>query len=343
MAQYNLNITVLQAPLSNVSNSTKGNFCFSDASFYHVFAYVIIFVLSLFGNSMTVAVIIKEKLVRKNAHLFLLNMAIADLIVTVVYMPRMVVMMLYGNIWLVTGTFGLVLCRVVPFLHHLAILVSVFTILGATIDRFCAMVFPLRNIMTRTVTRIIVVATWLLSATLRSPYFITPILKSEFCNTNFKALFGGYVQIYTRTLLCIYCSSLVLTVVLYTILIIKLKRSKPPGACSNAAQARKEKASRKLLHMLLVITVCFILCWFVYFFAFDIFKRPLDCSIRFVRLFLAHCNSAINPCVLVVFNSRYRNGYKHCFSKVFPSCKVNSEPYADSVGSTLKRCTFSSV
>ncbi|KAK3733125.1 hypothetical protein QZH41_003235 [Actinostola sp. cb2023] len=191
---------------------------------------------------MTVAVIMKEKLARRNPHLFLLNMAIADLIVTVVYMPRMVVMMLYGNIWLVTGTFGLVLCHAVPFLHHLAILVSVFIILGATIDRFCAMVFPLRNIMTRTVTRIIVVATWLLSAILRSPYLIRPILvqrgASFRCFSNIQRVFGKAKQVYYDVLVWLYCISLVVTIVLYSITVIKLRKTKAidVGVANDTAQ-----------------------------------------------------------------------------------------------------------
>ncbi|KAK3733132.1 hypothetical protein QZH41_003232 [Actinostola sp. cb2023] len=330
MARYNLNITVLKAPLSNVSNSTKVHICFLDASFYHAFAYVIIFVVSMFGNSMTVAVIIKGKLVSKNAHLFLLNMAIADLVVTVVYMPRMVVMMLYGNSWLVTGTFGLVLCRTVPFLHHLAILVPVFTILGATFDRFCAMVFPLRNIMTRTVTRIIVVATWLVSAILRSPYLVTPILKPAIgayqCVSSLGTLFGILLHVYAKLLLSVYCSSLFITIVLYSITIFKLRRSKSIGASNDAVQVRKEKASIKLFKLFIAVTICFICCWFVYFFADIFWNRPFPCELKFFRFFLAHSNSAINPCLLAVFNDRYRNAYKQIWMKIISLCtKCNSQ------------------
>jgi hypothetical protein len=193
---------------------------------------------------MTIAVVTRGRLSRKNVHLFLVNMAVADLVVTVVYMPRMVVMMLYGNSWLITGTFGLILCRAVPFLHHLAIMVSVFTILGATFDRFCAMVFPLRKIMTRCAGKATVVIIWLLSAALRSPYLITPKLKqigTELqCQSNHENLFGKHLKIYVNFLLAVYCASLVTTILLYSITILKLKRRNASGHCNEASQAKRD-------------------------------------------------------------------------------------------------------
>lgn len=297
-------------------------FCFTDASIFHILAYVAIFLLSLIGNSMTVHIIVRGRLIRKNAHLFLLNMAAADLVITVVYLPRMVIMMVYGTKWFVSGTPGLVLCRTVPFLHHVALLLSVLCTLSTTLDRFCSMVFPLRKMITQTVARIIVMSTWVLAIVLRSPYLIAPELirrstSSLSCATNLKSLFGRYTEVYTKGLVCLYCTVVVTTLVLYIVTIIKLRGTKPPGAFNTASEKRKEEASRQLLNMLFVITVCFVLCWSVYFFAFDIFNRPLDCSIRFVRLFLAHSNSAINPFVLVWFNKHFRDGYRRFFANVF--------------------------
>ena len=313
--------------LTNESRTLSKGGCFRKDVSFHILAYAAIFFISLIGNSMTVYTISKRQLVKKNPHLFLLNMAIADLLVTVVYMPRMVLMMLYGSEWLVRGKLGLALCRVVPFLHHVSILVSVMSILGVTVDRFCAMMFPLKRILSLKLARIVIVTTWLFSGLVRVPYLIAPKINlrkygAYVCDSNFKALFGRYRQVYINSLLSMYCILLLLTCVLYIVLISKLHRTKVPSESANESQARKRKASRKLLNMLLVITVCFILCWFVYFFAFAMFKRPLACSIRFIRFFLAHLNSAINPIVLAIFNDQYRDSYTQLFSKCFLSCKA---------------------
>ncbi|XP_031571114.1 neuropeptide SIFamide receptor-like [Actinia tenebrosa] len=304
-------------------NFTTSVLCFGEGSFLKVLAYVIILLVSLAGNSMTIAVVFRGRLHRSNVHFFLLNMAIADLVVTVVYMPRMVVMMLYGNSWLVTGTFGLILCRTVPFLHHMSILVSVFTILGATLDRFFAMVFPLRNIVTRSIGKAMLVVIWLASAILRSPYVVTPVLKNIgsdiICSSNLQQFFGRHIELYYYFLLGLYCFSFFLIMLLYSVSILKLRRKKV--VFNNTAQARREQASKKLLNMLIVILVCFILCWFMYFFALSILPRPLSCETRFFRFFLAHSNSALNPCILAVFNRRYRIGYKSFLKQIIPCFK----------------------
>lgn len=314
---------------ANSSANVPINSCFTDAPLIlPILLYATIFLLSLIGNSLTVAVIINGKLTRKSAHCFLLNMAVADLVVTVVYVPRMIARYSMGRGWFAYGTLGLVLCRSVPFLHHVSILASVFNILGVTVDRFCAMVFPLRNIMTRTVTKTIIIATWITSACLRFPYLVTPILKisrgAHVCATNMKSLFGDNYRIYERILMSVYTSSLLITILLYTILILILKQAKPPGVSNRFAQTRKEKASRKLLQMLVVLTICFILCWFVYFFAFDIFERPLDCKIGLLRFVLAHSNCAINPIILCVFNRQYRKRFRNIAKRIVGCRKARS-------------------
>ena len=309
--------------LSLNASSKIGKSCFQDASFVQVLAYVVILLVSLVGNSMTVIVVLRGRLHRKNVHLFLVNMAIADLVVTVVYMPRMVVMMLYGTSWLVTGTVGLILCRTVPFLHHMSILVCVFTILGATLDRFFAMVFPLRTIMTKTVGKTIVVCIWVISGILRLPYVISPELKKHahgvYCNSNLKEIFG----LYHMSLLSMYCILLVTTIVLYSTTIFKLRGNNSAGLCNDAARAKRAQASKKLLNMLIVVLVCFVLCWFLYFFALIILPRPLSCLTMFLRFFLAHSNSALNPCILAVFNHCYRRGYKRLFYQIVHCCRAN--------------------
>lgn len=61
--------------------------------------------------------------------------------------------------------------------------------------------------------------------------------------------------------------------------------------------------------MMIVITIVFLVCWIAYFLAQVAFKR-VPCSFRFWRLFLAHCNCAINPVLFVVFNTTVRRGIK---------------------------------
>ena len=66
--------------------------------------------------------------------------------------------------------------------------------------------------------------------------------------------------------------------------------------------------------MMIVITLVFLVCWILYFLA-QVAFRIVPCSFRFWRLFLAHCNCAINPVLFVVFNTTVCRGIKDIASK----------------------------
>ena len=75
-------------------------------------------------------------------------MAVANLVIITVYMPRLIPMFLIGAVWLVEGDLGYALCKMVSFLHHVAIIASVLTLLNWGLDTFFAVVFPLKNLFT---------------------------------------------------------------------------------------------------------------------------------------------------------------------------------------------------
>lgn len=59
----------------------------------------------------------------------------------------------------------------------------------------------------------------------------------------------------------------------YATLIIKLKKSKVVGASTCTAQAKKQKASEKLLKLFFAVTICFVCCWALYFFGGFFYKK----------------------------------------------------------------------
>jgi len=69
------------------------------------------------------------------------------------------------------------------------------------------------------------------------------------------------------------------------------------------------KATRNVIKMMLIITLVFLVCWITYFLAQLAFSK-VPCSFRFWRLFMAHCNCAINPVLFAVFNTTVRRGIK---------------------------------
>ncbi|XP_031571113.1 apelin receptor A-like [Actinia tenebrosa] len=322
-----------QIPNGNHSflNSTSVNppICFAGEPLTlksaRVMVYIVIFLVSLMGNLITVITVQRTSRKRKFVHLYLMNMAIADLVITVVYMPRTMVRFFYGFEWLVEGVPGLVLCRMVSFLHHASILASIFSLFGTAFDRFCAVMYPLKRITTRRVAITSLVLIWILAGILRSPFLISPNVRfsSEgkpplrICSSGFSNLFGQRLAtLYRGFFIVLYIICLVLIVILYLIMIGKLCRQKSPGNNEEATKAR-QKAGKRLIEMLISIAIAFVLCWLLYFIAIPIHgSSDLPCHLSFFTYLLAHSNSAVNPCLLAFFDSEYRGGYTYLLRRM---------------------------
>ena len=240
-----------------------------------VVAYCLVILISTLGNSMTIIIVWRDKTIRKVAFNFLIaNVAVADLIITLVYMPRRIVMWLRGTEWFVRGVLGSVLCKIIPFLHVVSILVSILTLLVLAVDRFIAIVLPLRQKITVKSCKFLIALIWFLSIVLRIPYIWSlKILFKEtqgglVCTPKTESVFGNSQarEIY-NTFLMITCHGLpfVVTITCYSVMVVTLRRHKPLNNTSTRAAERRDEASRKIFYMLLSVTAAFVFCWLAYF------------------------------------------------------------------------------
>ena len=293
-----------------------------------VAAYCLIIAISTFGNSVTIYVVWRDKKMRKLAfNFFIVNLAATDLTITLVYMTRTAVTWLRGSEWLVQGGFGTVLCKMVPFLHVVGILVSILTLLIMAVDRFLVIVFPLRQKITVKSSKFLIAFVWLLAIAVQIPYFYS--LEIVFKNTTGVFVCGGNIArafgkshpeirviYYTLLLVAFYGFPFMFIIVSYSVIVITLRRSNP-RLCDSTDGRRvrqncRNRASRKTFYMLLTVTAAFVICWLTYFIAKVIYDK-IPCSLRFWRFFLAHSNSALNPCLYALFNVKFRQGFKRLF------------------------------
>ena len=329
MSHFDFNNTSYVGSERNLNNGTADE-SHSSTCFYHdttatraarVVVYCVIILVSALGNFMTIMVVWRSKTMRRPFHCFIVNLAATDLTITLVYMPRVVVIWLRGTDWLIEGIFGSVLCKIVPYLHGVSILASILTLLTLAIDRFFAIVFPLKlELFTAKSSKLVIALIWILAMAVRFPYFLSLKVvyhksRSEFsCDANMKRTFknsNAREIYYTFLLIAFYALPFVLILASYTVIVNTLRRYKTPSdkEIAKLVQRRRGKASRKVIYMLLTVTAAFVFCWLTYFTGQIVFD-PLPCELRFWRLFLAHSNSALNPCLYAVFDQKFRKGYK---------------------------------
>ena len=289
--------------------------------------YCILLIVSLLGNSVIIAVVWKEQRMRKTINFFIVNMSVADLLITL-YMPRAMSIWYSGYQWQVRGTIGLIFCKFAVFTHQTAICVSIFTVVAISCDRFFAVVLPLKTIITKMVCQIILAMIWILSVAIRLPmlYGLETVYDRHgkwSCSLSLDDAFyiGAEKAYYKFTLIGLFAVPLSVTVILYTGILTSLKLRKVPGEEVLRSMGRQQRRDavikRKVLRMVLIVVAVFVLCWILYFVQLILFsyKIQVSCDVQFLRLFLAHLNSAINPCLYLLLNENFRGGVRNILSR----------------------------
>ncbi|UJR13978.1 hypothetical protein I4U23_000981 [Adineta vaga] len=130
------------------------------------FTYAVIFLIGLTANIFVIVMIIKRRRMRTLTNRFLLNLAISDLIATLICLPP-TAYHYYEKQWI----FGEFLCRFVPFMQGTSVAVSIFTLMAVSIDRFIAIHKPIHSKLLCTPSRVLltIIMTWIASFLLMIP------------------------------------------------------------------------------------------------------------------------------------------------------------------------------
>ncbi|XP_077597726.1 cholecystokinin receptor type A-like [Stigmatopora nigra] len=142
--------------------------------FVRVFLYCVIFLLSVVGNSFIIAVLGWNRRMRTVTNLFLLSLAISDLMVSLVCIP----FTLIPNI-MKTFHFGNSTCKIVMYFMGVSVSVSTYNLMAIALERYSAICRPLssRTWQTKSHAAKVITATWLTSMTLMMPYIFSSSLK----------------------------------------------------------------------------------------------------------------------------------------------------------------------
>lgn len=131
-----------------------------------VILYSLTTFLSLIGNIFVVIVFKKGKRSRTDLRPFLINLAIADLLMAFFCMP-----FTFADVIFRTWIFAELFCPVVLFIQTLSVAASVFTNMAIGIDRFLVVTFPLRHRFTQQRFKYVIITIWLNSVILASVQF----------------------------------------------------------------------------------------------------------------------------------------------------------------------------
>ncbi|XP_034430782.1 endothelin receptor type B-like [Hippoglossus hippoglossus] len=308
--------------------------CLESAGIRDAFKYVntvvslLVFVVGIVGNITLLRIIYVNKSMRSGPNILIGSLALGDLIHIVIDIPINAYRLMAED-W----PFGLVLCKLVPFIQKTSVGITVLSLCALSVDRYRAVVSwnRIKGIGVSVWTAIEITLIWVVSILLAAPELVgfdmitmnyrdkhlricllQPMQTTRFMQF-YKSvkdwwLFGFY-----------FCMPLVWTAVFYALMTRKMLR-KTQNVLSDHTKQRLEVA--KTVFCLVVV---FALCWLPLYLSrilkLTIYdeKDPNRCQLLSAFLVLdyfginmASLNSCINPIALYIVSKRFQICFKEC-------------------------------
>lgn len=333
----------LEPPSNNISavleypkghNSTVQD-CFGRDSSVDVIlkaaAYLCILLVSLIGNLLVLIVIYTNRQLRTSINYFVLNMAVSDLFTPLTIVPVRIVQIIFGSeAWKVDSPWvlGAILCKLSYFLPDVSLVVSIESLLLISLDRFIAVVFPLRAKLITPQTRFICIGcTWITAIAVHAPYFYTFRLYSEtdnvtYCRSSWAPAFDHEEtmnRFLTATFVTFFLVPICILAILYVTIGWKLKRNiKHTELELSCVQIHRARKVRDTIRMSVAIIGAFVVCMMplvVYLFMVVFLPSKWNVQntclfqgvIKFIAQFMLNSWSAVNPCICLTCIKIYRS------------------------------------
>ena len=317
--------------VNTTMNGTQSTSCPSNSAAENIgitFAYCAIFIVSLAGNTVIGIIVYKTHTMRKPINFFIVNMAMSDLLVPIFVIPRRI-QKLYIDSWLIGGPLGQALCKLAVFVPNVSTAVSIQSLVLIAVDRFGAVVFPLRStLISSKLCPVFILSTWIVALSVNSPYILVHKLveypEKLVCERHWNEVFGNYSSFenYVMSDIAVFFfNPLVLITIVYIIIYLNLKSQKIPGEQSATAEQQRHQKERNVLQMAIAIVLGFAVCWLpIAIFWFILFSTDAillpNCDVShyfYVVSCMALANCVINPCICFIFSRSYRNELKALF------------------------------
>ncbi|XP_060767122.1 galanin receptor type 1b [Neoarius graeffei] len=278
-----------------------------------------IFFLGIVGNTLVMVVIgrIKSKRSRSTTNIFILNLSIADLSFLLFCVPFQAT--IYS---LHEWVFGAFLCKFVHYVVTLCMLMSIFTLVAMSVDRYVAVVLSKKSPCIRNRRNALagVCVIWALSFVFAVPVAQHQILtnhpdapNSSFCWEIWPEPVAR--RTYKVTILVIgYLLPLLLITCCYTKVLYHLHKK-----IKNMSR-KSEHSKRKTAQTVLLVVAAFLFCWMPHHIIamwVEFGEFPLN-DASFVFRIMSHClaygNSCVNPILYAFLSENFRKACQQVFT-----------------------------
>lgn len=254
-------------------------------------------------------------------------MAVSDLIFPLMALPvQLGKLEADSQHWPIDGILGLMFCKLLYFASLVSIHVSAQSLVWMAVDRFVAVVFPLKlGLISKKIRTIAIVSTWIFAGFFNSPSLIVAELvvigndtvcrEMNYSESMFSDQEANVTYAWLQ-LTFLYIGPLFFITILYSAIAVALKRKN--NALANTAPDVKRnpmRNRRQAMLMAVVIVVLYYVCvtphTLLHFLPYWRTSCAFQRKLLFMASFTIYLSSAVNPTICLTFVRSYRRGLRN--------------------------------
>uniref|UniRef100_A0A1A9WYP0 G-protein coupled receptors family 1 profile domain-containing protein n=1 Tax=Glossina brevipalpis TaxID=37001 RepID=A0A1A9WYP0_9MUSC len=278
----------------------------------------IIALIGFFGNILVILVVLFNKKMHSTTNLLIVNLAIADLLFVVLCIPFTGADYVMEN-W----PFGDIWCRIVHYLIVVTALASIYTLVLMSVDRFLAVVHPIRSRILRSKNIIqisCVIILWIVILTITAPVImlhgtvnykplgVTMVTCCFKDSNSFLSVADYQITFFAGS----YLLPLMMISGLYLRMITRLWRQGGDIRMSIESQRGRKRVTR----LVVILVITFALLWLpiqliLLLKALNLYHATtkLKVVLQIVAQLLAYTSSCINPVLYAFLSDNFRKAF----------------------------------
>lgn len=295
-------------------------------------ALLIIIIVCLMGNTVICYVVFRNRRLWTEMNMFIVNLAITDITMSLISMSTPLEPIITGRRCFVSGP----LCQVIAFLNSVLFCNTIFTHTVISIDRFFAVVKPMKKVMTRRKAFFALLGVWTLSIVIS----LGPQLgwgRNTYNESTLQCGFGfprdSFESLY---IICLAVCAFLLPIAIMSYVYIRIYlvvRHHTRRLSTTTFGINQEiviKKQRRIVLTFFLALIAFIICWTPFFvfiaIAVSIPSRDdLPHGLGIAAYWCGFLNSAINPYLIGLRSERFHEAFTRFFCCLCRCCNLHPE------------------